>query len=545
MSLPRRTYGFRPLTVSPSVLLLLAFATMGCVDDSPSPIVGSEPESASPSIGSSTHGPYTLDDAFEDVARRVPGFGGAYSDEQGRVHIYLKDPARAGAAEDALKTAFADSRLASALAQGSAEIEEAQFDYLELADWRRKSRVLLSTAGVVSLDIDERANRLVLGVSPSGPTVEQIEGRLPQIGIPSSALTLESQQPFRRLLTLDDRVRPVKGGLRIDKDLSPACTLGFTAYLGSNKGFVTNSHCTNVQGGEEGTKFYQPSETGTNFIGTEYSDPDYFSVSPCPSGRLCRYSDSSFESYDSGVDTRDGRIARTTYRGRTTGSLVISPSDPFFLIRAEAGNPVQSEELNKVGQTTGWTYGDVTQTCTDTNVSLSTITLLCQYIVDAGAGPGDSGSPVFGWHYGGSSGTEEVTLYGVLWGGSGNDFVFSSIGLVEYEIGLMTTTTSYIPLQVEIDGPNYLTSSDTYEWEADVSGGDGNYTYEWYYRINHQEPTCIYQTPWTQVGTSQTYDDFVSVPGYKFQLRLEVSSDVEQKQDVLLVAMSAYDVCPL
>jgi hypothetical protein len=45
---------------------------------------------------------------------------------------------------------------------------------------------------------------------------------------------------------------------------------------------------------------------------------------------------------------------------------------------------------------------------------------------------GDSGSPVF-------SGTSNVTLLGILWGGSGNQFVYSPIANIEQELGALTT----------------------------------------------------------------------------------------------------------
>jgi hypothetical protein len=45
---------------------------------------------------------------------------------------------------------------------------------------------------------------------------------------------------------------------------------------------------------------------------------------------------------------------------------------------------------------------------------------------------GDSGLPVF-------SGTSNVTLLGILWGGSGSQFVYSPIANIEQELGALTT----------------------------------------------------------------------------------------------------------
>ena len=58
--------------------------------------------------------------------------------------------------------------------------------------------------------------------------------------------------------------------------------------------------------------------------------------------------------------------------------------------------------VNKIGRTTGWTQGNVTNTCVNTNVSGPNITQLCQTFVSNPGGPGqgggDSGSNVLPDH---------------------------------------------------------------------------------------------------------------------------------------------------
>jgi hypothetical protein len=76
----------------------------------------------------------------------------------------------------------------------------------------------------------------------------------------------------------------------------------------------------------------------------------------------------------------------------------------------------------------------------NTNVDGTTITQLCQTWVSAGAGPGDSGSPVFRRQGTGS----HVTLLGILWGGStlpdgSSLYFFSPIANIETELGSLTT----------------------------------------------------------------------------------------------------------
>jgi hypothetical protein len=187
-------------------------------------------------------------------------------------------------------------------------------------------------------------------------------------------------------------VRPVVAGLQI-RFSQYLCSLGFNASLGSTAGYVTAAHCSTNQGAVDGTLYYQPlNQVPDEFIGTEVADPPFFrSVSGCPRGRRCRYSDSNFSAADSAVDFTLGAIARTT--GPNNGSLEIAGE---FSISGE-GAAMVGQTANKVGRTTGWTQGQVTRTCVNTGVSGSNIVLFCQDFVENNlqiVGGGDSGSPV-------------------------------------------------------------------------------------------------------------------------------------------------------
>jgi hypothetical protein len=102
-----------------------------------------------------------------------------------------------------------------------------------------------------------------------------------------------------------------------------------------------------------------------------------------------------------------------------------------FRITAEASTPVLNETLNKVGRTTGWSQGKVRLTCVNVGVAGTDIVQLCQDIVKARVGAGDSGSPVF--RITNRPKPNDVRLYGVLWGGGtisgiGTVFAFSALG---------------------------------------------------------------------------------------------------------------------
>jgi len=366
------------------------------------------------------------------LARAVPGFGGLFLDESGAPTVYLTDPGQRLSAQRALAgIARQHGFEASAL-----QVRRGEFTWRQLEGWFGPgSKGALAERGVVYADLDEASNRVTIGVE-NAEAGGRARAVLRRLGVPDRAVLIRESRPIEPVATLRDRVRPVGGGLQINFG-DFACTLGFNAIRSGVASYITNSHCTNVQGGSEGTKHYQQDRFHANTqIGTEVADPVYFTGGACPATRRCRFSDSSRGKYLTGVSKTLGRIVRTTSRGSLTGSLTISTTNPSFTINSERANSLVGQTVNKIGRTTGWTFGKVTNTCVTVNVSGSNITQLCQSLVSAGVGAGDSGSPVFNWSGTGST----VRLAGILWGGSGNNlFVFSPMSGIEKELGALTT----------------------------------------------------------------------------------------------------------
>jgi hypothetical protein len=148
---------------------------------------------------------------------------------------------------------------------------------------------------------------------------------------------------------------------------------------------------------------------------------------------VCRYSDSAYAQRDSGATAALGYIAKPD--SVNTGSLTIVGNQ--FRITSE-GPSIVGQTVNKVGRTTGWTQGSVTNICVNTSVSGTNIVQLCQDFVSAGVGSGDSSSPVFA-----ITSVNDVQLRGMLWGGntSGTLFVYSPIANIEKigELGPIST----------------------------------------------------------------------------------------------------------
>jgi hypothetical protein len=360
------------------------------------------------------------------LGRKVRGFGGFYLDTQGAPVIYLRDAAQSGNAERALAPFLA----ARGLAASQLRVVPAQYDWVQLERWFvQASAEVLAGPGGVFVDADEASNKVRIGVERG--SIARIRGIVARLGIPDDAVVVQEAEPIRYAATLRDRVRPVVGGLQINFPRF-LCTLGFNAIRSGQSSFITNSHCTNTQGGTEGTPYWQPLESVDPVqIGTEVDDPEYVKgtgENGCPNGRRCRFSDASRAAYAPNIGFTLGAIARTT--GPNNGSITI---DGGFSITRE-GNASVGETVNKVGRTTGWTRGRVTNTCVNTGVFGSNVVQLCQTFVSAGVGAGDSGSPVF------IERGRGVILAGILWGGSGSTtYVYSPLSNIERELGALTT----------------------------------------------------------------------------------------------------------
>jgi hypothetical protein len=402
-----------------AVLAPLTLAAACSELDSPSGPSAAEPPEPAFAVQAGDRG-----DEMSALARTVPGFGGLYLDDDGVPTLWLRNPAGRATAEPAVR-AFLRARDIDA---ASLNVRQATHDWQQLERWfDRANDEVFALPGAVFVDIDEAANRLTIGVD--GPAAAgQARAALARAGLPDDGYAVVETEPIYQVATLRDAVSPRVGGLQIHFG-NYLCTLGFNARDGTQDSFITNSHCTNKQGGVESTVYYQPlSSVSPTSIGTEVEDPKYQrNIAGCPRGRVCRRSDSARVRYNSGVAFDLGGIALTAL-----GSLTISGT---YNITAE-GTATVGQTVNKVGRTTGRTQGNVSNTCVNTGVSGTNIVQLCQTFVNAGVGGGDSGSNVFR-----ITSSPSVTLVGILWGGnsSGTMFVFSPIGNIEQELGALTT----------------------------------------------------------------------------------------------------------
>jgi hypothetical protein len=342
-------------------------------------------------------------------------------------------------ASASLVAACQDASMPTGPAPELARSPQAQ-DRLEVL-FQKASPDVMALPGTVFADNDEVAGRLVIGVENMG-AVRGVQNAMARLGIASADYAVELTPPIVNAVTLRDRFRPTVAGIQVHFTRY-VCTLGANVDHAGGRSFIINSHCTATQGGTEGTVYYQPaSSTDGTVIATEVDDPPYLKGGSCPKGKKCRHSDASRALYSAGVASNRGEIAQTT--GFNNGSLTVSSTSPIFTVTGQDNTTktfAVGTVVNKVGRTTGWTRGQVTRSCVNTSVSGSTVYLYCQtFVSDPGGatvvGGGDSGSGVF-------TGTgNNVTLVGLLWGGSSDNklFVFSPLASIQQELGNVTAT---------------------------------------------------------------------------------------------------------
>jgi hypothetical protein len=410
-------------------LAAAAIVALGsCSDDTTQPSAPGGP-SAAPDMALTAAQQDLADDPVA-LARTVPGFGGFFVDAQGTPTVYLTNAGQRAAAEQALGPWFRErGRPAAAL-----RVLPARFAWTDLERWYAQATPeALAVPGAVFADADEAGNRVHIGVEHAA-AASQVRSVLARLGIPAAAADVEIVAPIRQLATLRGTVRPVVAGVQINFP-GFLCSIGFNATRQTVKGFVTASHCTTTQGGVESTSYWQPLQSIKPVkIAIETVDPGYrTTLAGCPVGRRCRRSDAAFAKYVNATTNTLGRIART---GSTNSTDLTIVGGWTVTSNATSSSFTVGEIVNKVGRTTGWSRGQVVATCVTVNVSGTLITQICQTIVNAKVGGGDSGADVFKV----TSGTN-VKLDGVLWGGSSNgqQFVFSPFANITGELGALTT----------------------------------------------------------------------------------------------------------
>lgn len=337
----------------------------------------------------------------------LPTFGGAYLDDDGStLHVWLTRPTVDGALQSRSALAAAFGARVAGDGIRPPVVHQADYSFAQLKAWRDAARTLLPLPGMTMLDIDERANRLVVEVADTGRHGPAVTAGLDRLGVPRAAVNLRRGAPA--IETLGDKARPVLGGIKIDWRRG-TCSLGFIAQRQGLTGFVTNAHCSEVDGGADAGQYWQPTRPADlrEPIGGEKVDPPYTAANPlCPAGRKCRVSDANFVTTVASVGVSQGQIARPQL-----DSASWNGTDTFRIVNVRETR--LNAKVQKVGHVTGRTSGVVISDCFDTPVAKTPNYLFCQDMADYKAETGDSGGPVFEIV---DANANTVALVGIHWG---------------------------------------------------------------------------------------------------------------------------------
>ena len=449
-----------------------------------------------------------IEDVFASIGQVLPGFAGFYVNADGTLVARLRDLGYASRARSEVRGfALALGGADQSWATGDVLIESADYDFASLRGWRDQLRPLLGIPGVHALDADERANRVWVGVTSEGVRTLMLS-QVRRLGIPISAVVIEVVEPDLPTATLRDSVRPLPGGMQVWTNGQGTCTMtanGTHSVYGS--GFMTASHCTDVWGGAaDSTDFFQPWSFSEN-IGVEVVDAPTYTGSPCPGGRVCMQADVAFIKYNAGSTGEFGAVAQPSAECTSDCTdnpiLTISSTNPRWFIYLNNTNSYSTGVgVQKVGRTTGWTSGQVTNTCYDWNDPDTNRTVLCAVRTNGYADGGDSGSPVFRFVAG--AGPNKIDLYGILFAANPDNpsFVYSRwvdiIGALG-SIATDSTSSPPTPLGVSIVGDDQVPPNETCSWVADTDGGTEPYSWSWWGGVS---------------GTTQLLEASLSQSGY-------------------------------
>ena len=392
------------------------------------------------------------DASFERIAARAPSFAGAYLDSTSALVVLVTNAADAVASTSAAKAeVMSQLDIDPAALPESAEFARSQtlrsstklvrYTFLELVNWRSAvAPQLMSDDAVLSIDVDEKANRLAVGVSDASAG-KRISTLLASAHVLDNAfLVFATKATVPSAYDVDGRNRPLTGGYYLGPS---GCTLTGTALRGSDHVLLAASHCTAAAFSLDYGSVWQGTQTPT--FGIEQIDPNPYGCGTLFNPKRCRRAD--IAAYNVNYIPSDpgdtlswypGLIAKTTYPTsgvyQSAGSKVIDTSNPYWTVTATSNSVLVGQTLHKVGNVTGWTFGDVTATCVDKKQAITNVWIVCSDVAGMFCADGDSGSPVFiaGWNL-------TAIFVGVVWGKDpGSAVAISNFGQMKQDLGTIT-----------------------------------------------------------------------------------------------------------
>jgi hypothetical protein len=399
------------------------------------------------------------EDMFVELTQDEPAIAGFYFDENKNAVAFVTDSSRFGSARAALARHLVAHRLELPAGYQNAPILVRKADYLfqQLSDWRDDAvdKILGVVPGVIFVDLDEARNRVTIGYdSHVASALSQARSLLVRLGIPELAVNFSPRDLIQSLTgsappslsdfrfrasarsfapppsfmsadTLRGIADTLGGGIQIMSTQCNPCnpaTLGLIAdSAGTARGILTVSHIGGTFLGLDYAKVWQPTAS-YNDVGTETDDPS----------SMYRNSDATFFHLNGSKPGKRGAVARTTDRhSGSAGAITIHSTNPWInLANAQTYIP-SGLTVDKVGRTTGWTYGTINGT--DISTTDQGVYFYHQYTATTYAQGGDSGSPIFTY-----DGADGGSFYGIAWGWDGSSVYFSPYQQIVNDLGAMT-----------------------------------------------------------------------------------------------------------
>lgn len=131
------------------------------------------------------------------IAAEVPGFGGMYYDDEGDLVIHLEDLRLSGRAAAAVRRHLPGpgKRGRQEGPPAAIRFRQAEYGLVELNGYRQRiDRVVLGIPGVVSTDVDDERNRVVVGVRREA-AAEEVRRALAATSIPGGSVEVRTIEP--------------------------------------------------------------------------------------------------------------------------------------------------------------------------------------------------------------------------------------------------------------------------------------------------------------------------------------------------------------
>lgn len=299
-----------------------------------------------------------------------PGIGGIFFDPPSQSLVVLVTPAGNPAGARAAVSNLIGNRAMftgtdQVLRAPNISVRSADYPFSHLVAWHRTLLAVLADAeGWLSLDADERANRVRIGVATEAARAS-VEGLVAGTDVPREAISIHISTPMQTLVasTLRNRVRPAGGGLEIKNALGERCSFGWTLTSGTTWGFITAAHCSRYTDGDgsTGEPFYQGAVTTNDLLGNVGTNPEW-DVPNCTdddgnSYSVCTEADAMWIPVESASDVVK-KVAITNdyqYNNNKRGGVSISTWLKASDSTGEAVGQIVATAARKVGRTTGYT----------------------------------------------------------------------------------------------------------------------------------------------------------------------------------------------